>query len=124
MYKSFDKGFTISATEAAWIKKGDRLVIRGKASFQLGTTRDAWYVWHGSHGGVKGGRHRSDGSIVLTFQNPSFTVERSKTDSTLKDKIKARALELKAIEAKEEEAARSTERDAEKADPFKDKAHK
>jgi hypothetical protein len=42
-------------------------------------------------------------------------------DSSLNDKIKARAAELKAIEAKEEAAKNAVQRREEKANPFNDK---
>jgi len=54
---------------------------------------------------------------MLRLENPTFTVERTKADVTLKERVKTRALELKTLEAKEEEAAKSNERERRKADP-------
>ena len=128
MCKPYQQKVKLSATEAAWVEKGDRLVIRGKASFLFGsgewqTLQGAWYEWHGSRGGGihEGGRGRSGRTLILSLENPTFTIERTKTDSSLKEKIKARALELKAIEAKEEEAAKAEKQRQEKSNPFNDK---
>jgi hypothetical protein len=104
----------LSASEAAWVSKGDCLTIRGKANFRFG--------WPGRRMERNDFSYSRGNSVVcLTIDKPRYVIMRVNRDSSLNDKIKARAAELKAIEAKEEAAKNAVQRREEKANPFNDK---
>ena len=103
----------LSASEAAWVSKGDCLTIRGKAKFSFDRLdRNIYFSLTA--------RNFSN-LVYLTMDEPKYVIVRTKHDSSLNDKIKARGAELKAIEAKEEEARKAEQRREEKANPFSDK---
>jgi hypothetical protein len=105
----------LSATEAAWVTQGDQLVVRGKTSYLFASREyfksdGAWYVWYA------GNR-----TLRLRLREPTLTIERVKADTTLKEKVKARVLQLKSLEAQEGANAQLQDK---KADPFTDKPQK
>ena len=78
----------LSPSEAAWVSKGDKLIISGKAQFQFGrgrksSTKNYFYYWGNPWG--KWGPNVP----YLHFNAPVFRIIRIKHDSSLNDKIKA-----------------------------------
>jgi hypothetical protein len=69
----------LSASEAAWVSKGDCLTIRGKATFKFGDRPPGVRVCF------------SFLSLCLVLEKPEYAIVRSKHNSSLNDKIKARA---------------------------------
>ena len=104
----------LTASQAAWVNKGDKLIVKGTADF---TFKDAgsgaWLNWQ--HSGL---------SLYLNLRGVKLSLTRDEPDTTLADAVAARVAQFKAVQAAEAaEAAKKAAEDAEKAaqqtDPFK-----
>jgi len=104
----------LTASQAAWVNKGDKLIVRGKADFTFkGAGSGAWLNWC-----------RSNLYLHLNLRGVKLSLTRDEPDTTLADAVAARVAQFKAVQAAEAaEAAKKTAEDAEKAarqtDPFK-----
>jgi len=107
----------LTKTEAAWVEKGDTLVVKGRATFSFWSLskkgppqRDYWLSWSSQGGGD---------FLTMQLQAPTFSVERHIQSGSLKKRIEARIAELKALEAKEESEKEKGDEKEPKGDPFK-----
>jgi len=105
----------LTASQAAWVNKGDKLIVKGTADF---TFKDAgggaWLNWS----------RTNLGSLHLNLRGVKLSLTRDEPDTTLADAVAARVAQFKAVQATEAaEAAKKAAEDAEKAtrqtDPFK-----
>ncbi len=101
----------LTPSQAAWVNKGDKLIVKGTADFTFKENNERWlYFWRRG--------------LTLRLKNVSLSLTRDEPDTTLADAVAARVAQFKAVQAAEaaeaaKKAAEDAEKEARQTDPFK-----
>lgn len=104
----------LTASQAAWVNKGDKVIVKGTADFTFKEAGSgAWLNWG-----------HSNLSLHLNLRSVKLSLTRDEPDTTLADAVAARVAQFKAVQAAEaaeaaKKAAEDAEKEARQTDPFK-----